>query len=78
MMGSAQDKGQIPLECFAKKGSNCVNIMMTKVMMCDESSIHHHPLCIGGNDFGDYYNRIAHPPASVALQSWGIPKNSFN
>ena len=53
MMGSAQDKGQIPLECFAKKGSNCVNAVMTKIMFCDESRTHHCPTCIGGNDFGD-------------------------
>jgi hypothetical protein len=72
MMISAQDKGQIPIKCFAKKGSSCVNAVMTKIMMCDESRIHHHPMCIGGNDFGDCYNRVAHPPASIALQSWGL------
>ncbi len=76
MMTLAQDRGQIPLKCFAKKGSNCINAIMTKVMMCDKSRIHHHPTCIGGNDFGDCYARIARSPASVALQSWGIPKES--
>jgi hypothetical protein len=76
MMGSAQDKGQILLECFAKKRSNCVNTVMTKVMMCNESRIHHHHLCIEGNDFGNCYHRITHPLASVALQSWGIPQES--
>jgi hypothetical protein len=75
-MTLAQDRGQIPLECFAKKGSNCVNAVMTKVMMCGKSRIHHHPTCIRGNDFGDCYDRIAHPPASMDLQSWGIPKES--
>ncbi len=40
--------------------------------MCDESRIHHHPMCIGGNDFGDCYYRVAHPPASIALKSWGV------
>ncbi len=72
MMILAQDKGQIPIKCFAKKDSSCVNAVMTKIMMCDESRIHHHPMCIGGNDFGDCYNRVAHPPASIALQSWGV------
>jgi hypothetical protein len=42
-------------------------------MFCDKSRTHHHPLCIGGNDFGDCYDQVAHPPASIALQSWGIP-----
>jgi hypothetical protein len=73
MLASAQDKGQILVECFAKKGSNCVNAVMTKIMFCDESRIHHHPMRIGGNDFGDCYDRVAHPPASIALQSWGVP-----
>jgi hypothetical protein len=72
MMILAQDKGQIPIKCFAKKGSSCVIAIMTKIMMCDESRTHHHPMCIGGNDFGDCYDRVAHPPASIALQSWGV------
>ncbi len=46
---------------------------MTKIVFCDESCTHHHPTCIGGNDFGDCYNRVAHPPASIALQSFGVP-----
>ncbi len=25
-------------------------------------------------DFGDCYNRAAHPPTGIALQCWGIPK----
>jgi hypothetical protein len=33
-------------------------------------------MCIEGSEFGDCYDQIAHPPASVALQSWGIPKES--
>ena len=76
MMRSSQDKGQIPMECFARKGSNCVQAVMTKVMFCDKSRTHHHPTCIGGNDFGNCYNRIAHPPASIALQSWGVSRES--
>ncbi len=37
--------------------------------------MHHHPTCIGGNDFGDCYDIVAHPPASIALQSWGVAWN---
>jgi hypothetical protein len=33
MMLLTQDKGQIPIECFAKKGSSCVNAVITKIMM---------------------------------------------
>jgi hypothetical protein len=77
MTAPAKDKGQIPAECYAKKGSNCVNAVITKIMYCDESRTHHHPMCIGGNDFGDCYDRIAHPPASIALQSWGVPREAI-
>jgi hypothetical protein len=73
MLASTQDKGQIPMEIFAKKGSNCVNAVLTKIMLCNKSRIHHLPMCIGGNGFGNFYDRVAHPPASIALQSWGIP-----
>ncbi len=76
MMSSAQSKGQIPVECFATKGNNCIKAVITKMMLCDESRTHHHPTCIGGNDFGACYNRIAHPPASIALQSWGISRKA--
>jgi hypothetical protein len=60
MLKSAQDKDQVPMECFAKNGSNCINAVMTKNMFCDKSHIHHHPTCIGGNNFADCYDRIAH------------------
>ena len=74
MLRSAQERNQVPIECFAKKGSNCINAVMTKIMFCDESRTHHHPTCIGGNDFADCYDRMAHPPASLALQSFGLPR----
>jgi hypothetical protein len=73
MMNSALDENLIPLECFAKKGSNCVNAVMTKIMYCNESRMHHHPMIVLCNDFADCYNRVALPVAAVALQSFGIP-----
>jgi hypothetical protein len=77
MMSSAQSKGQISVECFTTKGNNCINAVITKMMLCDELQTHHHPTCIGGNDFADCYDRIAHPPASIALKSWGIPREAI-
>ncbi len=73
MMNSALDKNLIPLECFTKKGSNCINTVMTKIIYCDESRTHHHPIIALGNNFADCYNRVALSVASVALQSFGIP-----
>jgi hypothetical protein len=29
---------------------------------------------LGATIFGDCYNRVTYPPASIALQSWGIPR----
>jgi hypothetical protein len=29
---------------------------------------------LGATIFGDCYGRVAHPPASIMLQSWGIPR----
>ena len=73
MLKSAQERDQVPVECFAKKGSNCISAVMTKIIFCDESRTHHHPTCIRGNNFTDCYDRMAHPPASLALQSLGLP-----
>jgi hypothetical protein len=73
MFASAQENDQIPIECFVKKGSNCINAVLMKVMFCYELCTHPHPTCIGRNNFGDCYDRIAHPPASMALQSFGVP-----
>ena len=72
MMNSALGKNLIPLECFAKKGSNCVNAVMTKIMYCKESRTHHHPMIVLGNNFADCYDRVTLSLASVALQSFGI------
>jgi hypothetical protein len=77
MMTSAQETGQILIEGFTKKGSNCKNAVITKIMYCNESRSHHHPTCIGGNNFGNCFDCVTHPPASIALQSWGILCKTF-
>ncbi len=51
---------------------------MTKIFICDESRIHHHNACIAGNNFGDCYDRAAHPVAAVSLQSFGVPQPAIN
>jgi hypothetical protein len=32
MTVTAQEKGQIPIKCYAKKGSKCVNAVIIKIM----------------------------------------------
>jgi hypothetical protein len=63
----------IPQECFAKKHSHCNHAVLTKQFFCNSSRSLYHPEGLGECDFGDCYDRAAHPPTSIALQSWGIP-----
>jgi hypothetical protein len=70
MIGTALEQNLIPGECFLKKGSNCINAIMTKIFICNESRIHHHDACIAGNDFGDCYDWAAHPIAALLLRSF--------
>jgi hypothetical protein len=74
MMHQAVCDGSIPQECFAKKNSHCNNAVLTKQLFCDSSRSLHHPVGLGECDFCDCYDRGAHPPTSIALQSWGIPQ----
>ena len=78
MIGVALERKMIPGECFSKRGSNCINAVMTKIMICDESRIHHHSAGIVGNDFADCYDRIAHPVAAVSLRLLGVPQPAIN
>ena len=76
MMHLASDKAVIPEENFAKKGSNCNKAVMTKRFFTDTSMVLHHPAGLGGYDFSDCYDRVAHTPISVALQAWRVPKEA--
>jgi hypothetical protein len=78
MIGSALESNLIPGECFSKKGSNCINAVMTKIFICDKSRVHHHDACIAGNDFRDCYDQAAHRIAAISLQSSGVPQPAIN
>ena len=73
----ASDKVVIPEENFAKKGGDCNKAVMTKRFFTDISMVLHHPSRLGGYDFSNCYDRVAHPPISVALQGWGVPKEAM-
>ena len=73
MMKTAKEKGVIPDESFAKKGSHVDHALMVKRWFADISKILHWPAALGGCDFSDCYDRAAHGPASIGLQAWGIP-----
>jgi hypothetical protein len=67
MIGSALERNSIRGKCVSKEGSNCINAIMTKIFICNESSIHHHDTCIADNNFGDCYDWAAHPIAAISL-----------
>jgi hypothetical protein len=77
MMQQAGREGAIPQECFAKKHSTCNYAVLSKQFFCDSSRSLHHPAGLGECNFGDCYDWVAHPPTSIALQSWGIPKSAI-
>ena len=76
MMGFCAEKGVIPDELFAKKGTQCVDATMTKTFISDTSKVLHHPMAISEMDFSDCYDRAVHNVSSIALQAHGIPRNS--
>ena len=77
MMQQASEAGSIPQECYTKKQSHCNFAVLTEQFFCDSSRVLHHPAGLGECDFRDCYDRAAHPPTSIALQSWGIPKSAI-
>jgi hypothetical protein len=77
MMQQAGRDGAILQECFAKKHSTCNNTVLAKQFFCDSLHSLHHPAGLGDCNFGDCYDRVAHPLMSIALQSWGIPKSAI-
>ncbi len=77
MMKQAGWEGCIPQECFAKKHSHCNYAVLTKQFFCDSSCSLHYLAGLRECNFGDCYDRAAHPPTSIALQSWGIPASAI-
>ncbi len=72
-MQQAIHAGSIPQECFEKKNSHCNYAVLTKQFFCDSSRVCHYPVSLGESNFGNCYDRTAHPPTSIALRSLGIP-----
>jgi hypothetical protein len=68
--------GCIPQEVFTKKHSHCNHAVLTKQFFCNSSHTLHHLAGLGECNFEDCYDRAAHPPTSISLQSWGIPKSA--
>ena len=77
MMELADNKSLVPEETFAKKYSQSNDALMTNIYFTDDSKIMRHPAAVGSCDLGDCYDRTAHGPMSIGLQSWGVPISSI-
>ena len=77
-MKEAREEGNIPDDVYAKKGSHCDDATMTKMFFCDLSRIMRNPATITETDLGECYDRMAHLPTSMAVQSWEVPKSTVN
>jgi hypothetical protein len=51
---------------------------MTKIFISGKSRMHLHGPYNAGNNFGDCYDRAAHPIAAISLQSLGVPQPAIN
>ena len=72
MMALAGEKGMIPDDLFARKGSDYVDANMCKTLFSDITKVMHHPASITEGDCSDCFDRSAHPPQAVALQAYGV------
>ena len=75
-MKKAREDDGILDNVYAKKGSHCDDATMSKVFFYYLSRIMRHPSAITEADLGECYDRMEHPPTSIAMQSWGVPKSA--
>jgi len=76
-MKKAREEGGLPDNIYFRAGGHYDDATMTKVMFCDHSKIMRHPAAISEADLGECFDRMAHPPTSLAMQSWGLPKKTL-
>lgn len=73
MMDQAYDKGLIPVEQFARRGTQASNGVLCKVLFCDMMRALHEMAGIPSVDLGNCYDAVAHAIASIALQAFKVP-----
>jgi hypothetical protein len=73
MMDQAYDAGNVPLEQFAKRGTQAVHGVLCKVLFCDYVRALHIIAGIPSVDLGNCYDAVSHPIASIALQAFRVP-----
>jgi hypothetical protein len=64
----------IPTEQFAKRGSQATEGVLTSGLFCDIAQALHKTAAIESVDLANCYDVVAHLIASIALQSFKVPK----
>ena len=64
----------VPVEQFAKRGSEADHGVVTSGLFCDIAWALHQTAAIESVDFTNCYNAVAHPIASIALQPFKVQK----
>ena len=73
MMDQAYDTGIVPVEQFARWGTQASSGVLCKVLFCDMMRSLHEQAGIPSVDLGNCYDAVAHPLASIALQAFRVP-----
>ena len=77
MRKKACEEDGLPDKVYAKKGSHYDDATMSKLFFfCDLSRIIKYPAAITEVDLVECYERMVHPPTSIVIQSWGVPKSA--
>jgi hypothetical protein len=73
MMDQAYDIRNVPLEQFAKRGTQAAYGVLCKVLFCDYVRSLHIVAGIPSVDLGNCYDAVSYPIASIALQAFCVP-----
>ena len=72
-MDQAYDAGFVPVEQFARRGTQATSGVLCKVLFCDMIRALHEMAGIPSVDLGNCYDAVAHALASIALQAFQVP-----
>ena len=73
MMDRAYDQGLVPVDQFARRGTQAAHGVLCKALFCDMVRALHVVAGIPSVDLGNCYDAVAHPIASIALQAFMVP-----
>ncbi len=73
-MDKAFERNIIPMEQFAKRGSQATERVLTSGLFCDIAQALHKTAAIESVDLANCYDAVAYPIASIALQGFNVCK----